>query len=81
VQLLVKESTLDVLKDLLFCRKKGYIINNPLKIKVLKLKLLFNSFNNDNLFSDRFNGTFMTNTNNKPNLAAFAFTTDNKVAV
>jgi hypothetical protein len=81
VQLLVKESTLNVLKDLLSCRREEYTINNLLRIKILKSKLLSNSFNNGDLFLNEFNGTFTTNTDNRPNLAAFAFTTGDKVAV
>jgi hypothetical protein len=80
VQLLIEELTLDVLKNLLFCRKEKYTINNLLKIKVLKSKL-FNSFNNSDLFSNKFNSTFIINTNNRPNLTASAFTTNNKIAV
>ena len=81
VQLLVEESTLDVLKDLLSYYREGYAINNPLRIKVPKLELLSDSFNSSDLFLDRFNGTSTTNTNNRLNLAASAFTTGDKVAV
>jgi hypothetical protein len=81
VQLLVEESTLNVLKDLLSCREEGYTINNPLRIKVLESELLSDSFNSGDLFPDRFNGTFTTDTNNGPNLAASAFTAGDKVAV
>jgi hypothetical protein len=81
VQLLVKESTLDVLKDLLSCREEGYTINNPLRIKVPESELLSDSFNSSDLFPDRFDGTSTTDTNDRPNLAASAFTAGDKVAV
>lgn len=40
LQLLLEDSTLDVLKDLLSRRGEGYAINNPLRIKVPESELL-----------------------------------------
>jgi hypothetical protein len=77
----VEDSTLDVLKDLLSHYREGYAINSPLRIKVPKLELLSNSFNNSDPFPDRFDGTFTTDTDNGLKLAASAFTTGDKVAV
>ena len=81
IQLVVKDLTLDVLKDLLSCYRKGYTINSPLRIKVPKLKLLLNSFNSSDPFPNGFNSTFTTDTDNGPKLAASAFTVGDKVAV
>jgi hypothetical protein len=57
VQLLVEESTLDVLKDLLSRRGEGYAINNPLRIEVPESELLSDSFNRGDPFPDGFDGT------------------------
>jgi hypothetical protein len=81
VQLLVQESTLDVLKELLSRRGEGYAINNPLRIKVPESELLSDSFNHGDPFPDGFDGTSTTDTNDGPVLAASAFTTGDKVAV
>jgi hypothetical protein len=81
VQLLVQESTLDILKDLLSCCGEGYAINNPLRIKIPESELLSDSFNHSDPFPDRFDSSSTTNTNNRPVLAASAFTTGNKVAI
>ena len=81
IQLVVKNLTLDVLKDLLSRYREGYAINNPLKIKVPKLKLLSDSFNSGDPFPNRFNSTFTTNTDDGPKLAAFTFTISDKIAV
>jgi hypothetical protein len=81
VQLLVEDSTLDVLKDLLSRRGEGYAINNPLKIKVPESELLSDSFKSGDPFPDGFDGTSTTDTDDGPVLAASAFTTGDKVAV
>jgi hypothetical protein len=81
IQLLVEDSTLDVMKNLLSRRGEGYIINNPLKIKVPELELLSDSFNCGDPFPDGFDGTSTTDTDDGPVLAASAFTTGDKVAV
>ena len=81
IQLVVVDSTLDVLKDLLSHYREGYTINSPLRIKVPKLELLLDSFNSGNPFPNGLNGTSITDTNNSPSLPASAFTIGNKVAV
>jgi hypothetical protein len=81
VQLLVEESTLDVLKDLLSRRGEGYTINNPLRIKVPESELLSDSFNHGDPFPDGFDGTSTTDTDDGPVLTASAFTPGDKVAV
>ena len=78
---MVKNSILDILKNLLSHYREGYAINSLLRIKVLKSKLLLDSFNSSNPFPNRFNGTSTTNTDNGPKLAASTFTIGNKVAV
>ena len=78
---MVKDLILNILKDLLSYCREGYIINNSLKIKVFKSKLLLDFFNSGNPFPNRFNSTFTTNTDNKPKLIAFTFTISDKVAV
>jgi hypothetical protein len=81
VQLVVEESTLDVLKDLLSRRGEGYAIDNPLRIKIPESELLSDSFNNGDPFPDGFDGTSTTDTDDGPSLAASAFTVGDKVAV
>ena len=78
---MVKDLILDILKDLLSRYREGYTINSPLRIKVFKLKLLLNFFNNNNPFPNRFDGTFITNTDDGLKLIAFIFITGNKIAV
>ncbi|KAH7363975.1 hypothetical protein BKA65DRAFT_545881 [Rhexocercosporidium sp. MPI-PUGE-AT-0058] len=81
VQLLVEESTLDVLKDLLSRCGEGYAINNPLRIKVPESELLSDSFSSGDPFPNGFDGTSTTDTDDGPILAASAFTAGDKVAV
>ena len=81
IQLVVIDLTLNVLKDLLSRYREGYTINSLLRIKVLELELLLNSFNSSNPFPNRLDGTSTTNTDNGPSLLAFAFTIGNKVTV
>ena len=81
VQLVVEDATLDVLKDLLSRCSEGYTINNPLRIKILESKLLSDSFNNGDPFPNRFDSTSTTDTDDRPSLAASAFTVGDKVAV
>lgn len=81
VQLLVQESTLDVLKGLLSRRGEGYTVNNPLRIKVPESELLSDSFNHGDPFPDGFDGTSTTDTNDGPFLAASAFSTGDRVAI
>jgi len=64
VQLLVEESALDVLRNLLSYREEGYTINNP--------------FNSSDPFPDRFDSTSTTDINDRPILAASAFATGDK---
>ena len=72
---------MDVLKDLLSRCGEGYAVNSPLRIKVPELELLSDSFDSGDPFSNRFDGTSTTNTNDRLKLAASAFITSNKVAV
>ena len=81
IQLVVKDSILDVLKDLLSRYREGYTINSSLRIKVPELELLLDSFNSGDPFPNRFNGTSTTNTNNSLPLLASTFTIGNKLAV
>jgi hypothetical protein len=81
IQLVVEDSTLDVLKDLLLRRGEGYTITNPLRIKVPESELLSNSFDSGDQFPDGFDGTSTTDTDDGPKLAASAFTAGDKVAV
>jgi hypothetical protein len=81
VQLVVEDSTLEVLKDLLSRCGEGYAINNPLRIKVPESELLSDSFNSGDPFPDGFDGTSTTDTDDGPTLAASAFTAGDKVAV
>jgi hypothetical protein len=81
VQLLVEDSTLDVLKDLLSRRGEGYTVNNPLRLKVPESELPSGSFNRGDPFPDGYDGTSTTDTNDEPTLAACAFSTGDKVAV
>ncbi|KAH6668509.1 hypothetical protein B0J14DRAFT_658417 [Halenospora varia] len=81
IQLVVEDSTLDVLKDLLSRRGEGYAINNPLRIKVPESELLSDSFNCGDPFPDGFDGTSTTDTDDGSALAASAFTAGDKVAV
>ena len=81
IQLVVKDSTLDVLKDLLSRRGEGYAINSPLRIKVPELELLSDSFDSGDPFPDGFNGTSTTDTDDGPPLPASAFTAGDKVTV
>jgi hypothetical protein len=74
----VAERISDIVKTY---RGEGYAINNPLKIKVPESKLLSDSFNSSNLFPDRFDRTSIANTNNRPVLAASAFTISNEVNI
>ena len=78
---MVVDLILNILKDLLSHYREGYTINSPLRIKVFKLKLLSDSFNSNNPFPNRLDGTSITNTNNSPFLPASAFTISDKVAV
>lgn len=81
IQLVVEDSTLDVLKDLLSRRGEGYAINSPLRIKVPESELLSDSFDSGDPFPDGFDGTSTTDTNDGPPLPASAFTAGDKVAV
>jgi hypothetical protein len=81
IQLVVEDSTLDVLKDLLSRRGEWYAISNPLRIKVPESELLSDTFDSGDPFPDGFDGTFTTDTHDGPSLAASAFTTGDKVAV
>ncbi|RFU24295.1 hypothetical protein B7463_g12046, partial [Scytalidium lignicola] len=81
LQLLVEDSTLSILKDLLSRHEEGYTINNPLRIKVPELELLSDLFNSGNPFPDGFDGTSTTDTDDGPALSASAFTAGDKVAV
>jgi hypothetical protein len=81
VQLVVEDSTLNVLKDLLSRCREGYAINNPLRIKVPKSELLSDSFDSGDPFPNGFDGTSTTDTDDGPTLAASAFTAGDKVAV
>ncbi|KAL5328217.1 hypothetical protein ACEPPN_001713 [Leptodophora sp. 'Broadleaf-Isolate-01'] len=81
IQLLVEDTTLNVLKDLLARCGDGYTVKSPLRIKVPKLDLLSNSFNSGDLFPDGFDGTSTTDENDGLTLAASAFGAGDKVAV
>ncbi|KAH8800761.1 hypothetical protein F5884DRAFT_808732 [Xylogone sp. PMI_703] len=81
LQLLVEESTLDILKDLLSHRGEGYAVNNPLRIKIPESELLSDSFESGDPFPDGFDGTSTTDTDDGPALPASAFTAGDKVAV
>ncbi|KAH8798363.1 hypothetical protein F5884DRAFT_144082 [Xylogone sp. PMI_703] len=81
IQLIVEDSTLDVLKDLLSRRGEGYVVHNPLKIKVPEAELLSDSFSSGDPFPDGFDGTSTTDTDDGPKLPASAFTPGDKVAV
>jgi len=78
VQLLVEESALDVLRNLLSYREEGYTINNPLRIKAPESEPLSDSFNSSDPFPDRFDSTSTTDINDRPILAASAFATGDK---
>ncbi|KAH8798662.1 hypothetical protein F5884DRAFT_140344 [Xylogone sp. PMI_703] len=75
LQLLVQESTLDILKDLLSRRGEGYTVNNPLKIKIPESELLSDSFKSGDLFPDGFDGTSTTDTDDGPALSASVWIT------
>ena len=81
IQLVVEDPTLNVLKDLLSRRGEGYLINNPLRIKVPESELLSDSFNSGNPFPDGFDGTSTTDSDDGPSISASAFATGDKVAV
>jgi hypothetical protein len=81
IQLVVEDSTLDILKDLLSCRGEGYTVNNPLRIKVPESELLSDSFYSSDPFPDRFDSTSTTDTNDRSTLPASTFTASDKVAV
>lgn len=81
IQLLVEDSSLYILKDLLARCGDGYAIGNPLRIKVRESDLLSDSFNSGDPFPDAFDGTSTTDTDDGPTLAASAFTAGDKVAV
>jgi hypothetical protein len=81
IQLVVEETTLDVLKDLLSRRGEGYAINNPLRIKIPVSELLSESFDNSDPFPHGFDGTSTTDTDDGPLLPASAFNAGDKVAV
>ena len=81
IQLVVKDLTLDILKDLLSCCREEYAINSPLRIKVPESKLQSDSFNSGDPFPDGFDGTSTTDTDDGPKLATSAFTAGDKVAV
>jgi hypothetical protein len=81
LQLLLEDSTLDVLKDLLSRRGEGYAINNPLRIKVPESELSSDSFSTGDPFPDRFDGTSTTDTDDGPIISASVFTAGDKVAV
>jgi hypothetical protein len=81
IQLVVEETTLDVLKDLLSRRGEGYAINNPLRIKIPESELLSESFDNSDPFPHGFDGTSTTDTDDGPSLPASAFNAGDKVAV
>jgi hypothetical protein len=81
IQLLVEDTTLEVLKDLLSRRREGYAINNPLRIKILELELFSESFDNGDPFPYGFDGTSTTDTDDGLSLLASAFTVGDKVAV
>jgi len=77
----VEDLSLDILKDLLSRRGEGFIINNPLKIKVPESELLSDSFNNGDPFPDGFDGTSTTDTYDGLIIPASDFTAGDKVAV
>jgi hypothetical protein len=79
-QLLVEDSTLNILKGLLSRCGEGYSINNPLRIKVPESELLSDSFTSGDPFPDGFDGTSTTDTDDGPILAASVFTSGDKVA-
>src|SRR4030088_1406776 len=81
IQLMVDETTLDVLKDLLSRRGEGYAINSPLRIKIPESELLSESFDNGDPFPHGFDGTSTTDTDDGPSLLASAFNAGDKVAV
>ncbi|CZR55588.1 uncharacterized protein PAC_05476 [Phialocephala subalpina] len=81
IQLVVEDSPLDALKDLLSRRGGTYAINNSLRIKVPESELLSDSFNSGDPFPDGFDGTSTTDADDGPTLAASAFTAGDKVAV
>jgi hypothetical protein len=81
IQLVVEDSTLDALKDLLSRRGEGYPINNPLRIKAPESELLSDSFHSGDPFPATFDGTSTTDTDDGPTIAASAFTMGDKVAV
>lgn len=81
IQLIVEDPTLDVLKDLLSRRGEGYLINNPLKVKVPESQLLSDSFESGDPFPDGFDGTSTTDSDDGSTLSASAFGTGDKVAV
>src|SRR5882762_5212483 len=57
IQLVVEETTLDVLKDLLSGRGEGYALKSPLRIKIPESELLWESFENGDPFPHGFDGT------------------------
>jgi hypothetical protein len=81
IQLVVEETTLNVLKDLLSRRREGYTISSPLRIKIPELELLSKSFDIGDPFPHGFESASTTNTDNRPSLSASAFATGDKVAV
>jgi hypothetical protein len=81
VQLLVEDSTLDILNNLLSRRGEGYTVSHPLRIKVPESELLSGSFNRGDPFPSGYDGTLTTDNDDGPELAASAFSTGDKVAV
>ena len=81
IQLVVADSILDILKDLLSRCGEGYAINSPLRIKVPELELLSDSFDSGDPFPGGFDGTSTTDTDDGLKLEVSAFTAGDKVAV
>ncbi|KAH8755119.1 hypothetical protein F5882DRAFT_469227 [Hyaloscypha sp. PMI_1271] len=81
IQLVVEETTLDVLKDLLSRCGQGYTINSPLRIKIPESELLSESFDIGDPFLHGFEGASTTDTDDGPSLSASDFATGDKVAV
>ncbi|KAH9203129.1 hypothetical protein DL95DRAFT_472680 [Leptodontidium sp. 2 PMI_412] len=81
IQLVVEDTTLNVLKDLLARCGEGYTVKSPLRIKVPESDLLSDSFNSGDPFPDGCDGTSTTDEDDGPTLAASAFGAGDKVAV